>query len=92
MMGSNGTTIQHVLFINIITEAQAQKGGRRPDCTITVARQCDILALTSFGSIQGKTIVQNSRLFLPGISAAPLRPSVVILRDQATRFVRAPIS
>jgi hypothetical protein len=60
MMGSNGTTIQYVFFIKIITEAQAQKGGRRPDGTITVARQCDILALTSFGSIQGKTIVQNS--------------------------------
>ncbi len=34
----------------------AQKGGRRPDGTITVARQCDSLALTSFGSIQGKTL------------------------------------
>ena len=56
MMGSNGTTIQYVFFIKIITEAQAQKGGRRPDGTITVARQCDSLALTSFGSIQGKTL------------------------------------
>jgi acylaminoacyl-peptidase len=33
-----------------------------------------------------------AEVFLPGISAAPLKPSVVILRDQATRFVRAPIS
>jgi|SRR4030095_9307020 hypothetical protein len=30
MMESNGTTIQYVFFIKIITEAQAQKGGRRP--------------------------------------------------------------
>ena len=30
MMGSNGTTIQYVFFINIITEAQAQKGGPPP--------------------------------------------------------------
>jgi hypothetical protein len=35
MMESNGTTIQYVFFIKIITEAQAQKGGRRPDGTIT---------------------------------------------------------
>jgi hypothetical protein len=27
MMGSNGTTIQYVFFIKIITDAQAQKGG-----------------------------------------------------------------
>ena len=53
MIESNGTTIQYVFFIKIITEAQAQKGGRRPDGTITVARQW-IFSLTSFGSIQGK--------------------------------------
>jgi hypothetical protein len=41
---------------------QAEKGGRCPDGTITVARQGDNLALSWFGSVQGTTVVAYGTL------------------------------
>ena len=41
---------------------QAEKGGRCPDGTITVARQGDDLALGWFGSIHGETVVAYGSL------------------------------
>ena len=57
-----GSSKSYVFFIEIITKGRAQKGGRCPDGTITVARQGDNLALTRFGSIQDKTIVAYGTL------------------------------
>jgi hypothetical protein len=52
-----GSSKSYVFFIEIITTGQADKGGRCPDGTLTVARQGDDLALGWFGSIQGNTVV-----------------------------------
>jgi len=57
-----GSSKSYVFFVEIITKGQAEKGGRCPDGTITVARQGDHLALSWFGSIQGKTIVAYGTL------------------------------
>ncbi len=52
-----GSSKSYVFFIEIITKGQAEKGGRCPDGTMTVARQGDDLSLGWFGSIQGTTVV-----------------------------------
>ena len=57
-----GSSKSYVFFIEIITKGRVEKGGRCPDGTITIARQGDSLALTWFGSIQGKTIVAYGTL------------------------------
>ena len=57
-----GSSKSYVFFIEIITKGRAQKGGRCPDGTITVARQGNNLALTWFGSVQDKTIVAYGTL------------------------------
>jgi hypothetical protein len=51
-----GQSKSYVFFIEIITKGQADKGGRCPDGTITVARQGDNLAVSWFGSVQGNII------------------------------------
>jgi hypothetical protein len=53
----SGSSKSYVFFVEIITKGQAEKGGRCPDGTLTVARQGDDLALGWFGSIQGNTVV-----------------------------------
>jgi hypothetical protein len=57
-----GQSKSYVFFVEIITKGQADKGGRCPDGTITVARQGDELALGWFGSIQGNTVVAYGTL------------------------------
>ena len=57
-----GSSKSYVFFIQIITKGRAQKGGRCPDGTITIARQGDNLGLARFGSIQDKTIVAYGTL------------------------------
>jgi hypothetical protein len=57
-----GQSKSYVFFVEIITKGQAEKGGRCPDGTITVARQGDDLALGWFGSIQGNTVVAYGTL------------------------------
>jgi hypothetical protein len=52
----------YTFFVEVITKGQADKGGRCPDGTITVARQGDELALGWFGSVQGNTIVAYGTL------------------------------
>jgi hypothetical protein len=57
-----GQSKSYVFFVEVITKGQADKGGRCPDGTITVARQGDGLALGWFGSIQGNTVVAYGTL------------------------------
>jgi hypothetical protein len=57
-----GSSKSYVFFVEIITKGRAEKGGRCPDGTITVARQSDNLALSWFGSIRGKTILAYGTL------------------------------
>ena len=57
-----GQSKSYVFFVEIITKGQADKGGRCPDGTITVARQGDNLALSWFGSVQGSTVVAYGTL------------------------------
>ena len=57
-----GSSKSYVFFIEVITKGQAEKGGRCPDGTITVARQGDDLTLGWFGSIQGNTVVAYGTL------------------------------
>ena len=52
----------YVFFVEIITKGQADKGGRCPDGTITVARAGDKLAVGWFGSIQDTTVVAYGTL------------------------------
>ena len=58
----SGSSKSYVFFVEVITKGQAEKGGRCPDGTITVARQGDDLALGWFGSIQGNTVVAYGTL------------------------------
>jgi hypothetical protein len=51
-----GQSKSYVFFIENITKGQADKGGRCPDGTITIARQGDGLAVSWFGSVQGNII------------------------------------
>jgi hypothetical protein len=57
-----GQSKSYIFFVEIITKGQAEKGGRCPDGTITVARQGEDLALGWFGSIQGTTVVAYGTL------------------------------
>ena len=52
-----GSSKSYVFFVETITKGQADKGGRCPDGTVTVARQGDKLALRWFGSIQDDVVV-----------------------------------
>src|SRR5215469_10154634 len=57
-----GSSKSYVFYTEAITKGQADKGGRCPDGTITVARQGDDLALGWFGSVQGTTVVAYGTL------------------------------
>jgi hypothetical protein len=57
-----GQSKSYVFFVEVITKGQADKGGRCPDGTVTVARQGDDLAVGWFGSIQGTTVVAYGTL------------------------------
>lgn len=57
-----GSSKTYVFFVEIITKGQAEKGGRCPDGTITVARQGNDLAVGWFGSIQETTVVAYGTL------------------------------
>jgi hypothetical protein len=57
-----GSSKSYVFFIEVITKGQAEKGGRCPDGTITVARSGDKLAVGWFGSIQETTVVAYGTL------------------------------
>ena len=57
-----GSSKSYVFFVETITKGQADKGGRCPDGTVTVARQGDKLALRWFGSIQDDVVVAYGTL------------------------------
>jgi len=57
-----GSSKTYVFFVEAITKGSADKGGRCPDGTMTVARQGDDLALGWFGSVQGTTVVAYGTL------------------------------
>ena len=57
-----GQSKSYVFFFEAITKGRADKGGRRPDGTITVTRQGDNLALGWFGSVQDDVIVASGTL------------------------------
>ena len=57
-----GSSKSYVFFVEVITKGQAEKGGRCPDGTLTVARQGDKLAVGWFGSIQETTVVAYGTL------------------------------
>jgi hypothetical protein len=52
-----GSSKSYVFFVEVITKGQAEKGGRCPDGTITVARQGSDLAVGWFGTAQETTVV-----------------------------------
>ena len=52
----------YVFFFETVTKGQADKGGRCPDGTISVARQGDNLALSWFGSVRDDLIVASGTL------------------------------
>jgi polyisoprenoid-binding protein YceI len=57
-----GQSKSYVFFVEVITQGQAEKGGRCPDGTITVARSADKLAVGWFGSVKENTIVAYGNL------------------------------
>jgi hypothetical protein len=57
-----GSSKSYVFFVETITKGQADKGGRCPDGTVTVARQGDKLALRWFGSVQDDVVVAYGTL------------------------------
>jgi len=57
-----GSSKSYVFFSEVITKGSADKGGRCPDGTITIARQGDDLAVGWFGSVQGTTVVAYGTL------------------------------
>jgi hypothetical protein len=57
-----GSSKSYVFFVEVITKGHADKGGRCPDGTITVARAGDKLAVGWFGSIQETTVVAYGTL------------------------------
>jgi hypothetical protein len=57
-----GASKSYVFFVETITKGQADKGGRCPDGTVTVARQGNKLALRWFGSIQDDMVVAYGTL------------------------------
>ena len=57
-----GSSKTYTFFVEVITKGSADKGGRCPDGTMTMARQGDNLALGWFGSVQGTTVVAYGTL------------------------------
>jgi hypothetical protein len=57
-----GSSKSYVFFVETITKGQADKGGRCPDGTVTVARQGNKLALRWFGSIQDDVVIAYGTL------------------------------
>jgi hypothetical protein len=57
-----GASKSYAFFIEVITKGAANKGGRCPDGTITLARTGDNLALLWFGSIDANTIIAYGTL------------------------------
>jgi hypothetical protein len=57
-----GQSRSYVFFVEVITQGQADKGGRCPDGTITVARSADKLAIGWFGSVKENTIIAYGTL------------------------------
>jgi hypothetical protein len=57
-----GSSKSYVFFVELITKGQADKGGRCPDGTVTVARQGNDLAVGWFGSVQETTVVAYGTL------------------------------
>ena len=57
-----GQSKSYVFFFETITKGQADKGGRCPDGTVTVARLGHNLALGWFCSVQGDIIVASGTL------------------------------
>jgi hypothetical protein len=57
-----GSSKSYVFFVEAITKGQADKGGRCPDGTVTIARQGDKLALRWFGSIQDDVVIAYGTL------------------------------
>jgi hypothetical protein len=58
----SGSSKTYTFFVEVITKGSADKGGRCPDGTMTLARQGDNLALGWFGSVQGTTVVAYGTL------------------------------
>jgi hypothetical protein len=57
-----GSSKSYLFFVEVITKGQADKGGRCPDGTITVARQGNDLAVSWFGSVQETLILAYGTL------------------------------
>jgi hypothetical protein len=57
-----GSSKSYVFFVETITKGQADKGGRCPDGSVTVARQGYKLALRWFGSVQDDAVVAYGTL------------------------------
>ena len=58
----DGASKSYVFFIEVITKGAANKGGRCPDGTVTMARSGDKLALEWFGNIEGDTLIAYGTL------------------------------
>ena len=58
----SGSSKTYTFFVEAITKGSADKGGRCPDGTMTIARQGDDLALGWFGTVQGTTVVAYGTL------------------------------
>jgi hypothetical protein len=57
-----GASKSYVFFIEVITKGAADKGGRCPDGTITLARSGEKLALLWFGNVQGNMVIAYGTL------------------------------
>jgi hypothetical protein len=57
-----GSSKSYTFFVEVITKGQADKGGRCPDGTVTVARQGNDLAVGWFGSVQDHIVVAYGTL------------------------------
>jgi hypothetical protein len=57
-----GASKSYAFFIEVITKGAANKGGRCPDGTITLARAGENLALLWFGSIDASSIIAYGTL------------------------------
>jgi hypothetical protein len=61
-----GASKSYVFFIEVITKGAANKGGRCPDGTVTMARSADKLALEWFGNIEGDMFIAYGTLSQSG--------------------------
>ena len=57
-----GSSKSYVFYVEAITKGAADKGGRCPDGTVTLARQGDDLAVGWFGAVQGTTVIAYGTL------------------------------